>query len=943
VTELRDRLEAAIGTAYHLERELGGGGMSRVFVATDTALGRKVVVKVLPPEMAAGVNVDRFRREIQLAASLQHPHIVPLHAAGQAGDLFYYTMPMVEGDTLRGRLARESEVPVTDAVRILRDVADALAHAHAHGVVHRDIKPDNVLISGRHAMVTDFGVAKAISESTGQSSLTSAGLALGTPAYMAPEQAAGDPHVDHRADIYALGALAYEMLTGRPPFVGPSPQMVLAAQVTQSPEPLGAKRPSCPPALGALVMRCLEKKPADRWQSAEELVRQLELMATPSGGLAPTTAVAAAERTRTRRVWVAGMAAAATLVVGAYLIKARASGRPSTDTRSIAVLPLANVGGDAKYEYFSDGMTDELATALGRIPGLRVASRTSSYAFKGKTVNVGEIGRVLHVETVLEGTVRREGDRLRVSVQLTKVSDGLALWSDTYERPATDVFRVQDDVARSVVTALSPTLGTQVKAAVAGVAARGTDNLEAYDLYLRGQYLWHGRRSDGLKQATEYFQQAVGLDPSFARAYASLALTYALYPDYTGLQPRDAFPLVRQAAERALALDSTLAEAHVALGSAHYQTAQYSAAERGFRAAIRLDPRYPTAHHWYGVFLVTVGRLQEAIEELSRARDLDPLSPIITANLATGLAQGGRREEALAAARRAVELAPSVAAMRQNSSVTWEYLGEVDSSLADIREAVDLEPTNPSSLLLLAFRALNHRRFAEAAEAADRAVASFPDVPSGYLLKAAIPLVSRGDQAGTRRAMADMIRRIPHPPIDLYLLFPAAGGEYAAGFDRLPLRSANAVSLVDTLAFYQAKGIWAHGRGQAERARATFDSLRIALEAAPAEATPDFARLPRRAVAYAGLGRREDAEQAVRQLLAFGQRMESQGDRVLAGSMSYEAAVAYMLLGEAVAASEQLQRWLTLPTGGTRAFLRIDPTFTPIRGDAGFRRTVGDQ
>ncbi|HMI58442.1 MAG TPA: serine/threonine-protein kinase, partial [Gemmatimonadaceae bacterium] len=293
MSDLVERLQAALGETYRIERELGGGGMSHVFLAKETALGRSVVVKVLPPEMAASINIERFRREIQLAASLQHPHIVPLLAAGQSGDLLYYTMPLVEGESLRAKLAREGEMPVSDAIRVLRDVVDALAYAHARGVVHRDIKPDNVLISGQHAVVTDFGVAKAMSASSGSSSLTSLGVALGTPAYMAPEQAAADPNVDHRADLYAVGAMAYEMLCGRPPFSGMSPQQVLAAHVTLPPAPLSGQRASVPPALNALVMRCLEKKPADRVQSAAEMLTQLQAMATPSGGMAPTGATAA--------------------------------------------------------------------------------------------------------------------------------------------------------------------------------------------------------------------------------------------------------------------------------------------------------------------------------------------------------------------------------------------------------------------------------------------------------------------------------------------------------------------------------------------------------------------------------------------------------------------------------------------------------------------------
>src|SRR5213595_1159338 len=300
--ELRDRLQTALGDTYRVERELGGGGMSRVFLAQEVRLGRQVVVKVLPPELAAGVSAERFEREIRLAAALQHPHIVPLLTAGSQGDLLYYVMPHIAGESLRVRIAHERELPVGDTVRILRDVCDALAHAHHQGIVHRDIKPDNVLLSGKHALVADFGVAKAVSQSKGSGTLTSLGMALGTPAYMAPEQAAGDPRVDHRADLYAVGALGYELLAGRPPFSGLSPQGMLAAQVTATPDPVTQHRDSVPPALAALIMRCLAKHPADRPQSADEILGQLEAIATPTGGtLSEPSAISSGTQAALRR------------------------------------------------------------------------------------------------------------------------------------------------------------------------------------------------------------------------------------------------------------------------------------------------------------------------------------------------------------------------------------------------------------------------------------------------------------------------------------------------------------------------------------------------------------------------------------------------------------------------------------------------------------------
>jgi tetratricopeptide (TPR) repeat protein len=332
IVELVSRLQAVVGDTYRIVRELGGGGMSRVFLAEETRLSRQVVIKVLPPEMGAGVNVERFEREIQLAARLQHPHIVPLLTAGASGDLLYYIMPFIAGESLRVRLAASGELPIPDALRILREVSDALAYAHANGVVHRDIKPDNVLLSAGHAVVTDFGVAKAVSASSGGGHLTSLGLALGTPAYMAPEQAAADPHVDHRADIYALGALAYEMLCGRTPFTATSPQALLAAHITQKPEPAAQFRPSISPALNAIVMRCLEKRAADRWQTASELAAQLDAASTPSAGFTPSSAQtvvvssgteAALRRGHPARVAAIFVATSVAVMAGVYLLVQR--------------------------------------------------------------------------------------------------------------------------------------------------------------------------------------------------------------------------------------------------------------------------------------------------------------------------------------------------------------------------------------------------------------------------------------------------------------------------------------------------------------------------------------------------------------------------------------------------------------------------------------------
>jgi eukaryotic-like serine/threonine-protein kinase len=705
--DLQQRLQTTLGDGYRLNRELGRGGMSRVFLAHEQTLGRDVVVKVLPPEMAAEVSVSRFQREIQVAAKLQHPHIVPVLSAGDSDGLPYLVMPYIAGESLRERLAREGELPIGDTLRLLRDVAAALDYAHSNGIVHRDIKPENVLLTGGAAVVADFGVAKALVEAaaahtTGERGLTSIGVALGTPTYMAPEQAAADPATDHRADIYAWGVVAYEMLTGLPPFMGRSPQALFAAHMAEPVRRVDLLRQGCPPALAELVMRALEKRPADRPQSAAEIVRALDAIGSgiTSG---PTTAAVPVTASRAPRRWLYAAGAVMLLVVVAAVAASRRADAPpegSSPIRSVAVLPFVDAGsGGGADDYFVEGMSDELSAALGRIPGLQVASRTSTYAFKGETVDVRQVGTRLKVDAVLEGRVRRAGDRLRVTAQLTNVATGLSFWADSYEREAKDVFAVQDDIARAIASALQLRLAA---GSTVPTAHQGTADLAAYDLYLRGRFYWHRRGAANLETAARYFRQAIERDPDFARAHAGFAIAQVLIPEYAHTADEAAYNARAEAsAARALELDSTLAEAYAARGLARVHTWDWRGAEEAYRRATHFEPSYATAHQWYAELLYHLGRTRESVAEMRRATELDPLAPIAAVAHSYSMRTDRQPLPALQEAERAISLAPDLGIAHHALAMSALLARQYDRAVAAARRAVELEPTLDSRLATL--------------------------------------------------------------------------------------------------------------------------------------------------------------------------------------------------------------------------------------------------
>jgi serine/threonine-protein kinase len=703
--DLREQLQATLGSGYTLESELGGGGMSRVFLALDNTLGRRVVIKVLAHELAADISLERFGREITVAASLQHANIVPLLSAGDVSGIPYYVMPYVDGESLRARMSRSDTVSLGEAMRILRDVANALAYAHDHGGVHRDIKPENVLLSGGAAAVIDFGIAKALSASKTHAdhpTLTSAGTSLGTPAYMAPEQAVGDD-VDHRADIYAWGVVAYELLAGSHPFKGKTTsQQLVAAHLSEEAQPLGLVRSDVPLPLVSLVTRALAKRADDRPQSAQDLLRSLDVITTPTGETRSGGA-----RSSSRGLsggWRIAVAALVVLVAGAVIVaisRSRASVGVAADTaRSIAVLPFTNLSGQPENEYFSAGMAEEITNALSKVPGLRVFGKGSTGALKARGFDVGRIAQDLGVGTVLQGSVQRAGARVRINLQLLNATNRLTVWSEKYDRDLKDAFEVQDEIARAVVGVLRLKLADGGSAQLVRVE---TANPEAHALYLQGLYLWNWRTGRSNRQALSYFEQAIAKDSNYARAYAGVALAYGVIPVFEDVAVDSIVALSREAAARALALDSTLAEAHIALGRAEMTVWRNLSAQREFERAIHFDSNVATAHLQYGLLLKHLGRHDQAIREMRRARQLEPQSLIANTILGAAFLAARRYDEAGARFREVIELDSTFSAAQYFQSELLAVQKRFDEAAISAKRSMEVSgDRNTRSVAMLA-------------------------------------------------------------------------------------------------------------------------------------------------------------------------------------------------------------------------------------------------
>ena len=883
--QLRDQLQATLGATYTLERELGGGGMSRVFLAREAALERDVVVKVMSPDLAADVSAERFMREIKLAASLQQANIVPLLAAGETDGLPYYTMPFVDGLSLRARLGRSGALPVGEAISILRDVARALAYAHEHGVVHRDIKPDNILLSGDAAVVTDFGIAKALAASKTQAlggTLTQVGMGIGTPAYMAPEQAAGDPAADHRADLYALGCVAYEMLTGTAPFAGRPTHQLLAAHLNETPAGLESTRSDVPRALAALVMGCLAKNPAARPQNARAVLAALDGIG-PGNTLGESATLQAGKRRRpalvAAAVLVAMLAAVAAAALSARMIRARGA---ATGPSSIAVLPFENQG-DAADTYFADGITDAVRGKLTALAGsgLAVVARASSVSYRGTAKPPAVIASELGVRYLLTGTVRFAGTgaerRVQVSPELVEISAGHApesRWAQPFDAAIKDVFAVQADIAGRVATAMQVALGS---AAHARIAETPTRDIEAYDAYLRGNSLstrpmWFVPQAR--RDAVRLYERAVALDPGFAPAWARLSLAhrqmYAREDDPTPARLDQA----RAAANRALALDPTLPEANVAYAEL---TDDPRAALERCAVALRSHPDNVELLYLLGSEQRRLGRYEEALTSYTRAATLDPRAPNGPAEIA---------------------------------------------NLHDER-----------------------RDYAAAVQARERELTLTPDNSVAYVAQALSYVNWRGDTSAAREMIATgviaagrarLIRTLASSAgvLASRVLWPALDVETRQALDTITVRAAEGTAWD----VYRLKAEHAERSRQPARARAYDDSARRAVEAQVLLRPDDPKLRSSLGLAYAALGRPTDAVREGQQAVALAGMTRYDDDRAM---INFTLAMIYVRIGERGAAIDQLAAGLPTSSPSVSVYwLRLDPIWDPLRGIVRFRHLL---
>ncbi len=662
MTDVVPRLTSALQDRYRLERELGHGGMATVYLAEDLKHHRKVAVKVLRPELAATLGPERFLREIETTANLRHPHILPLYDSGATDGFLFYVMPFVEGESLRDRLNREKQLPIDAALQIAREVADALSYAHGRGVIHRDIKPENILLESGHAVVADFGIAQAVRAAGGER-LTETGLTIGTPVYMSPEQAAGERDLDGRSDLYALACVLYEMLAGQPPFTGATAEILVRQHLSVDPPPITNYRPAVPAAVASALARALAKAPADRFNPVGQFSEALQRTPAAGGPPAETGSRSGGGHAATRQTgprWVIVAVAVVIGLGGLGVIWHRRSSVAPLPSKSVAVLPFVDLSPDRTGAYLGDGLAETLINALANAPGLSVAARTSAFSFRDKPEDVREIGKQLGVATVLEGSVQKAGDRLRVTAQLIKTSDGLHLWSQSFDRSSADIFAVQDEVARAVVTALQ---GKLVVGSDTSSVSDGTGNPAAYDAYLLGRFYWNKRTVPDLVRAVEYFQQAIRIDSGYAQAWTGLADCYVLFgpSEYAvpGVNFDSVLTLAERAARRAIALAPRLGEPQTSLGMILEYRLKWDEAGDAYRQGIALSPRYATGHQWYASHLMVWNRWDEVIAELERARELDPLSHVIIVGLAQALDGADRTAEAEPLYQQAQSLSPN--------------------------------------------------------------------------------------------------------------------------------------------------------------------------------------------------------------------------------------------------------------------------------------------
>jgi len=657
---------------YRVLERLGAGGMGVVYKAEDTQLGRLVALKFLPEDNVRDqAAVERFRREARAASALDHPNICIIYEIGEHEGQPFIAMQYLEGETLKQRLSTRGTLAAGEVARLGLQIAEALEAAHAKGIVHRDIKPANVFCTVRgQAVVLDFGLAKLLhpaGDITAADSLTQTGVAPGTLPYMAPEQLRGQP-VDARTDLYALGCVLYEMATGQRPFRAELGSQLIDTILHMVPVAPGRLTPELPQELERLILKCLEKDAESRYQSAKELLVDMRHLQRSSHAR-PSLAPARARRSRRKKV------------------------------RSLAVLPLANLSRDPEQEYFSDGMTEALITDLSKIGALKVISRTSAMRYKGSDKPLPEIARELGVDAVVEGSVQRVGERVRITAQLIHAQTDEHLWAESYDRDVQDVLALQSEVARSIAQEIRVKLTPQEQARLGRIHRVSP---EAHDAYLRGRSQWNKRTEAAVRRALQHFQQAIELDPAYALAHVGLADSYNILGFYATLPPKESFPRAKVAALRALQLDDTLGEAHTSLAYAIYNYDwDFSAALKEFDRAIELSPAYAVAHQWHSNPLMMVGRQAEAIAEVKRARELDPLSAVIQASVGWMLYYARRYKEAIEESRKAIELDPDFALAHLWLAWALEQTGQLEEAVHASEQAVRLASSSPYYLASL--------------------------------------------------------------------------------------------------------------------------------------------------------------------------------------------------------------------------------------------------